>query len=275
MMLILGWRVIRYRQIKRVGPNGSEPALAARRPSLGGFRPTAASPREPPSFGPDPPLLTAAAPQVQIGAMRGQFLSLILLWLGVLVGVPGCDLFTSASAPTAPASAGPSAAQAPVTSATRAQGQRVDIRRHGLRDDDDPNGPDAAADAPEDADAAALRTPRSAPGAPRGPPQRSVDHVEVRGLDDQIVFQGTVDLGPTIDRILAGRAHSHRNDGALFENRERRLPKRGPGHYREYVHPTPDLGGAGPQRIVVGRDGAWYYTPDHYRTFRPLQESVP
>ena len=38
-------------------------------------------------------------------------------------------------------------------------------------------------------------------------------------------------------------------------------------YYREYVVPTPGINGAGPQRIVVGRFGEWYYTPDHYKTF--------
>jgi guanyl-specific ribonuclease Sa len=65
---------------------------------------------------------------------------------------------------------------------------------------------------------------------------------------------------------------SHRNDGAEFQNRERRLPKRPAGYYREWVHPTPGLGGPGPQRIVTGGEGEIYYTPDHYRTFERLDD---
>lgn len=44
----------------------------------------------------------------------------------------------------------------------------------------------------------------------------------------------------------------------------------GPGYYNEFVHPTLGARGAGPQRIVRGRGGELYYTPDHYKTFIPL-----
>ena len=37
--------------------------------------------------------------------------------------------------------------------------------------------------------------------------------------------------------------------------------------YKEYVVPNYGIRGPGPQRIVVGADGSWYYTPDHYDTF--------
>ncbi|MCA9547477.1 MAG: hypothetical protein KC613_23900, partial [Myxococcales bacterium] len=57
----------------------------------------------------------------------------------------------------------------------------------------------------------------------------------------------------------------------VFQNRERRLPRRPAGSYREYVHPTPGVRGAGPQRIIVDGGGPWYYSPDHYQTFKALQ----
>jgi filamentous hemagglutinin len=53
-------------------------------------------------------------------------------------------------------------------------------------------------------------------------------------------------------------------------NREGLLPKQGPGYYQEFVHPTPGVSGVGPQRIVRGQGGELYYTPDHYKTFIPL-----
>ena len=64
---------------------------------------------------------------------------------------------------------------------------------------------------------------------------------------------------------------SGNHDGIVFENREGRLPKRPRGYYREYVHPTPDLSGPGPQRVVVGESHEVYYTPDHYRSFRRIR----
>jgi guanyl-specific ribonuclease Sa len=56
----------------------------------------------------------------------------------------------------------------------------------------------------------------------------------------------------------------------VFQNREKRLPQKPAGYYREWVHPTPGLRGPGPQRIVTGKEGEIYYSPDHYETFRRL-----
>jgi guanyl-specific ribonuclease Sa len=99
-----------------------------------------------------------------------------------------------------------------------------------------------------------------------------VANVTIRNRDGQVVYRGDVDLAPTIARIKAGeRLSQFRNDGATFQNREQRLPRQGIGHYREWVHPTPGLSGPGPQRIVTGKRGEFYYTPDHYETFRRLK----
>ena len=81
---------------------------------------------------------------------------------------------------------------------------------------------------------------------------------------------GNVNVGPTLDRIRSGGSFPHRNDGAIFRNDQGLLPKQPAGYYREYVHPTPGVNGPGPQRVVVGKGGEVYYTPDHYQTFIPL-----
>jgi guanyl-specific ribonuclease Sa len=87
----------------------------------------------------------------------------------------------------------------------------------------------------------------------------------------RLVHDGPVDIGPTLRRIAAGqRLARFPHDGAVFSNRERALPIRPPGFWREYVHPTPGARGPGPQRVIVGRDGSVYYTPDHYATFYPI-----
>lgn len=98
----------------------------------------------------------------------------------------------------------------------------------------------------------------------------SVEGQVIRNLDGEVVFRGTVDLSATLQRIQAGKRLPFPNDGTVFQNREKRLPNKPSGHYREYVHPTPNLGGPGPQRIVKGNQGEYFYTPDHYRTFRKL-----
>ena len=94
-----------------------------------------------------------------------------------------------------------------------------------------------------------------------------IEQVSIRDLDGRIAWQGTVDLAQTLERIEQGRSDSHRGDGGVFENRERMLPSRPSGYYRKYVIRTPGIRHAGPQRLIVGRNGELWYTPDHYRSF--------
>ncbi len=63
-----------------------------------------------------------------------------------------------------------------------------------------------------------------------------------------------------------------KSSGRTFGNREAHLPKRGRGYYREYTVPTPGARDRGARRIVAGRGGEFYYTEDHYRTFKRIIE---
>lgn len=62
----------------------------------------------------------------------------------------------------------------------------------------------------------------------------------------------------------------YQRDGAVFSNREGRLPKRERGYYREYTVKTPGARDRGARRIVAGRGGERYYSDDHYRSFRRI-----
>jgi len=104
-----------------------------------------------------------------------------------------------------------------------------------------------------------------------GDPALVVSGVEIRDLDGRVAWRGNVDLGPHLARIERGERDPHRNDGGVFHNREQRLPDRPGGHYREYVIRTPGINHAGPQRLVIGRDGEIFYTADHYRSFRRIR----
>jgi ribonuclease T1 len=55
----------------------------------------------------------------------------------------------------------------------------------------------------------------------------------------------------------------------VFGNRERRLPVRPHGYYREYTVPKPGQRDRGPRRIVTGGSER-FYTADHYRSFRKV-----
>ncbi|MFC4274579.1 two-partner secretion domain-containing protein [Achromobacter aloeverae] len=85
-----------------------------------------------------------------------------------------------------------------------------------------------------------------------------------------ITYEGTVNLLPTFERIAAGIKFPSKNDGTVFKNMKSPLPAQPLGYYTEYVVPTPGVVGPGPQRVVTGKGGEVYYTPDHYDTFIPL-----
>jgi len=70
--------------------------------------------------------------------------------------------------------------------------------------------------------------------------------------------------------IGRGGPFPYARDGAVFGNRERRLPPHARDWYREYTVPTPGARDRGARRIVAGRDGTLYYTDDHYRTFHRI-----
>ena len=103
-------------------------------------------------------------------------------------------------------------------------------------------------------------------------PTRFIQGVSVTDIRTGRTLTGTVDLQPTLDRISSGVRFPHRNDGTTFYNNQGSLPAQPSGYYREYVHPTPGVSGPGPQRIVAGQAGEMYYTPDHYRTFIPINQ---
>ena len=78
----------------------------------------------------------------------------------------------------------------------------------------------------------------------------------------------------TLELIRRGGPFRYRQDGSVFGNREKRLPARDRGYYREYTVPTPGAKDRGARRIVAGPDlGAGvYYSDDHYSSFRRIRE---
>ena len=75
-----------------------------------------------------------------------------------------------------------------------------------------------------------------------------------------------------IAQIRKGGPFSHARDGVTFGNREKMLPARERGWYREYTVKTPGERTRGARRIVAGRDGTLYYSDDHYRSFKRILE---
>jgi ribonuclease T1 len=81
-----------------------------------------------------------------------------------------------------------------------------------------------------------------------------------------------VQLLATLELIQRGGPFPYDKDGSVFGNRERKLPARPRGYYREYTVPTPNAPNRGTRRVVQGRDGDTWYTSDHYRTFVRIDE---
>ena len=74
----------------------------------------------------------------------------------------------------------------------------------------------------------------------------------------------------TLERIARGGPFAHRQDGVVFGNYEGLLPRQPRGYYREYTVETPGADNRGARRIITGGEppSVYYYTDDHYRSFR-------
>ena len=77
----------------------------------------------------------------------------------------------------------------------------------------------------------------------------------------------------TLALIQRGGPFPYRKDGTTFQNRERLLPAKPRGYYREYTVPTPGSRDRGARRIVTGGNppDVFYYTADHYSSFRQIE----
>jgi ribonuclease T1 len=76
----------------------------------------------------------------------------------------------------------------------------------------------------------------------------------------------------TLLLIKRGGPFPYPRDGITFGNRERLLPPQARNYYREYTVPTPGVKHRGARRIVTGVPGEYWYTADHYRSFKRIRE---
>lgn len=67
--------------------------------------------------------------------------------------------------------------------------------------------------------------------------------------------------------IVKGGPYPHRQDGVVFQNRERELPQEKSGYYHEYTVDTPGSDDRGTRRLIQGAGKELYYTGDHYKSF--------
>jgi len=76
----------------------------------------------------------------------------------------------------------------------------------------------------------------------------------------------------TLALIKKGGPFPFQRDGVVFGNLERRLPIKERGYYKEYTVPTPGSRTRGVRRIIAGGKREYFYTDDHYRTFRRIRD---
>jgi ribonuclease T1 len=76
----------------------------------------------------------------------------------------------------------------------------------------------------------------------------------------------------TLALVKSGGPFPHAQDGRVFSNREKLLPIQARGYYREFTVATPGARDRGARRIVAGSGGEYYYSSDHYRSFRRIRD---
>ena len=76
----------------------------------------------------------------------------------------------------------------------------------------------------------------------------------------------------TLRAIKQGGPFAYPRDGVVFKNFERILPKQPRGYYREYTVKTPGTHNRGARRIISGEANEYYYSADHYQTFKRIRE---
>ena len=105
-------------------------------------------------------------------------------------------------------------------------------------------------------------------------PEASAPHEA--GALSQVQSDAASDLPPeareTLRAIRQGGPFDYPRDGVVFGNFERILPRQPRGYYHEYTVKTPGVHSRGARRIVAGSPGEYYYSADHYQTFKRIRE---
>lgn len=95
------------------------------------------------------------------------------------------------------------------------------------------------------------------------------------GLGTVAVADLPAEARHTLALIREGGPYPYEKDGTVFGNYERKLPRQRRGYYTEYTVRTPQVRSRGARRIIAGgpdgRPTEFYYTDDHYQTFRRIE----
>ncbi len=102
--------------------------------------------------------------------------------------------------------------------------------------------------------------PSSSSSASQSPSSARTATVALSSLPPQVA--------QTVRLIKAGGPFPYSQDGVVFDNNEHLLDAHARGYYHEYTVPTPGASDRATRRLVTGQAGEFYYTDDHYESFR-------
>lgn len=150
----------------------------------------------------------------------------------------------------------------------RASGRASDRASGGVADWTRDRAPERAND----------RNPDRVSGRADRASDRSSDRASRQGADSLgtvAVADLPAEARQTLALIREGGPYPYEKDGTVFGNYERKLPRQRRGYYTEYTVRTPQVRSRGARRIIAGgpdgRPTEFYYTDDHYQTFRRIE----
>ena len=115
-------------------------------------------------------------------------------------------------------------------------------------------------------------TPVSTPSAENGPTTVSETPLQQNQSGGVSLSSLPEQARDTLKLIKQGGPFPYSKDDTVFSNYEGLLPAKPAGYYHEYTVITPDSPDRGARRIVAGAPGEYYYTADHYRSFKRILE---
>jgi guanyl-specific ribonuclease Sa len=108
--------------------------------------------------------------------------------------------------------------------------------------------------------------PQAAPPAAAAANERLAS-LGSRALEDQVrlVIRSFDETGRPPDGVAQGGRRG--GPRGVFDNAQGRLPRKPPRYYAESDVWPRGSGGRGAERLIFGKEGEVYYTPDHYESF--------
>ncbi|MGW2819080.1 ribonuclease domain-containing protein [Streptomyces sp. NPDC001415] len=103
-----------------------------------------------------------------------------------------------------------------------------------------------------------------------GPSAAASTPAWVKGMATVPAAQLPPEARQTLKLIDKGGPFPYSKDGVVFGNFEKLLPQQKRGYYHEYTVQNPKSRDRGAWRIVTGQGKEFYWTDDHYKSFKAV-----